>query len=196
MGRHQPASDRVGTAVRSGGQMDRSLRRALRDAGTPGSDRTKLLAQQLRAGQVHPHRVAMAAHFGLLEAQALCPGPLPRQPCSCTARRRGSCRRCYGKGGWEVPTDLIPAVAALQDEIGLPILRQWAADCVEHAALGLTRRPADMVVLRGRLATAMQPGAVATTLRLLVSFCYQLTGHKADERRWQALRLGELLAGI
>lgn len=176
--------------------MDYALRRQLRDAALPGSSRAALLAQRLRAGEIDPHRVALAAHFGLPEARLICPDPLPRRDCSCTGRTRPRCRVCRGQGSREVPTDLIPAVSVLQDEIGLPTIRQWAVDCAEHAASYLSRRPADLVTLRGRMATALQPGSVSTTLRLLVSFCYQLTGHRAEERRWQTQRLGELLVGF
>ena len=177
--------------------MDDSLRRLEREAacGDPAA-RSALLVARVRAGQLSERRVQLAAHFGLAEVVHLSPG-LDGLPCPCDGRRgegrQGhvlTCYLCQGTGTRKPPTDLIPAVEALADEIGFEVLAAWAREAVDRVRVKYAMSDDTPVWAAGFVQGAN------THMTRAVSWAYRMSGNSAEERAWQRRRLGELLVGF
>jgi hypothetical protein len=149
---------------------------------------------RVRAGQITERRVQLAAHFGLAEVVHLSPG-LDGLPCPCDGRqgegRQGhilTCYLCQGTGTRRPPTDLIPAVEALAEEIGDEVLTRWANESTARA-----RKKIAQDSLETPQFTSPSVSGRATKA---VTWAYRISGNSAEERAWQRRRLGELLVGL
>lgn len=165
--------------------MDRNLRDRERKRLLAGDeDPAALRRAYIRAGRYDQQRVALAAAFGMDEAQGV--SGLAPIKCSCRLgnESRPACYVCAGTGVASVPTDFISAVKLLAEHIGLELLIQWAHDCwSRHAAL--------------RQEVVHEP-TPDTTWRAIALVCsiYRASGHSAVERAWQRRRLCELLLPV
>lgn len=174
--------------------MDSSLRTLEREAarGDPAA-RSALLVARVRAGQLSARRVQLAAHFGLAEVVHLSSG-LDGLPCPCARRRSElldvslTCYHCQGTGVRKPPTDLIPAVEALADEIGDEVLTRWANESMERVRAKIDHD--------SQVTPQFTSPSVSGRATRAVTWAYRISGNSAEERAWQRRRLGELLVGF
>lgn len=123
----------------------------------------------------------------------LSPSAVGELPCPCDSRRRDpeavfNCYLCQGTGIRRPPTDLIPAVQALGEEIGDEVLTRWADESMNRVRSKL----ADDQTATPQFTSPSVSGRATRA----VTWAYRLSGNSASERAWQRRRLGELIVGL
>ena len=99
-----------------------------------------------------------------------------------------TCYHCQGTGVRKPPTDLIPAVEALADEIGDEVLTRWANESMERVRAKIDHD--------SQVTPQFTSPSVSGRATRAVTWAYRISGNSAEERAWQRRRLGELLVGF